>query len=175
MTLNNVTVTNRSIQFHGLNSTGSNFTNTNTTTDAIASFFDLSENLIVFNVNTSTDLFTASATNGDFNATISPGNVIRITIISAIAPSVTSLTCNNILGGFAVYFTFMPAIFTAFAIMLLVFMLAGLVFLVTNIKRPEGFKIDLTDKGFLAGLSSLGLLGFIGIIFMIILGFLCTV
>jgi len=175
MTLDNVTVTNMSIQFIGLTSVTSNFTNTNTTFDAIASFFDLAVNLTVHNVNTSTDLFTASATNGNFNATIIPGNVITILAGPTGSGLIQEQICNDILGGFAVYFTFMPAIFTVFAIILLVFMLAGLVFMVTNIKRPEGFKIDLSDKGFLAGLSALGLLGFIGIIFAIILGFLCTV
>lgn len=79
ITLDNVTVTSTQILFINLTSVGSNFTNTNGTFSSVAGFIGLDVGLIVFNVNTSTDIFTSSSGNRDFNGTMLPGIVLRIT------------------------------------------------------------------------------------------------
>lgn len=98
--LDNVTVTSGSIQFHELNSTGSNFTNTNITFDAVASFFDLQVGLTVKNVNTSTNLFTSTISNQDFNATIIPGQTIQTLILQ---PSEANTACLTMVAQFGAF------------------------------------------------------------------------
>lgn len=78
ITLDNVTITSTSITFFNLTSVGSNFTNTNVTFDAIASFIGLDVGLTIRNINTSTDLFTSSLGNQDYNATFTSEQIIRI-------------------------------------------------------------------------------------------------
>ena len=80
ITLDNVTVTNTSITFYNLTSVGSNFTNTNSTYDAVASFVGLDVGLVVRNLNTSINLFTSTIGNQDYNATFTPGQMLRIII-----------------------------------------------------------------------------------------------
>lgn len=76
--LDAVVVTNQTIEFHNLTSIGSNFTNSNATFDARADFFGLDINLIVRNKNTSTDLFTSTLSDQNFNVTFTSGQVIII-------------------------------------------------------------------------------------------------
>ena len=78
ITLDNVTTTPTSITFFNLTSVGSNFTNTNETFDAVATFIGLNISLTIRNINTSTDLFTSVLGSTDFNATFTTGQVIRI-------------------------------------------------------------------------------------------------
>jgi len=78
ITLDNVTVTNTTITFFNLTSVGSNFTNVNETFDATVRFVGLEINLSIRNVNTSTNLFSSTLGDQDFNATITPGQVLTI-------------------------------------------------------------------------------------------------
>ncbi len=78
ITLDQVIVTNTSIQFHNLTSVGSNFINVNATFDARADFIGLAVGLIIRNVNTETDLFESEVGDQDFNATFTPSQVLMI-------------------------------------------------------------------------------------------------
>lgn len=174
MELDNVTVTAGSINFHDVTSLGTNLTNTNATFDAVASFFGLNLNFTLFNVNTSTNIFTSSPGAQDFNITFTPGEIIRI-VIADIDRKSTFATCNQLLPGFGTFFSFFPIFFTILAIIIIVFMLIGLMFVVRDQSRPNPLNIDLSSSGLISAVSALGLLGFIGLIFLIILAFLCTV
>lgn len=77
ITLDNVTVNNQSTEFYNLTSLGSNFTNTNTSL-ARADFYGLQVGYVIRNINTSSDLFTSTSGNQDYNATFTQGQLIRI-------------------------------------------------------------------------------------------------
>jgi hypothetical protein len=113
ITLDNVTVTNLTIEFYNLTSIGSNFTNTNTTYDARADFYGLAINLIIRNINISTNLFTSTLGNQDYNATFTPGQILRILLSPTAAEITVTRTCNNLLAGLAVFFTFISIIILA--------------------------------------------------------------
>lgn len=76
ITLDTQVTTNQTIEFFNLTSRGSNFTNTNATFDAVASFFGLDIGITLRNINTSTDLFTSTTGTQDFNASFTSGQVI---------------------------------------------------------------------------------------------------
>lgn len=78
MTLDQVIVTNQSTEFYNLTSLDSNFTNINSTYDAKADFYGLLNGFTLYNVNTSTYLFTSSGTNKNYNATFSSGETLTI-------------------------------------------------------------------------------------------------
>ena len=87
-----------SITFNNLTSLDSEFTNTNATSNATANFVGLGIDLIIRNVNTSVDLFTSVALNQNFNATFTPGQVLRIVGVTASCdPAVKSLLTVAIL------------------------------------------------------------------------------
>lgn len=71
-----IIVTNTSIQFFGVNSTGSTFTNTNDTFISIIEFIDLKIGIKLTNLNTGTDIFTSRIFDQDVDITILPGQVI---------------------------------------------------------------------------------------------------
>ncbi len=175
MVLENVTVTNLTIEFFAISSVGSNLTNTNATFDAVANFFDLPIDFTIRNVNTSTDLFTSSLGSEDFNATFTPGQTIQILGQSSRIIPITEQTCNNLSDGFNTFFTFMPIIFTILAIIIIVSLLIGLIFLIRNPESFETVKSIVVNQDFILALSGLGFLGFLGIIFLVILGFMCTI
>ena len=79
MTLSEVNVTNLTISFYDVNSTGTNLTNTNLTYNSRADFYGLAIGLTIRNINTSTDLFTSASGNQDYNATFTTEQVLRIT------------------------------------------------------------------------------------------------
>ncbi len=79
MELDEVNVTNLTISFYNVTSIGTNLTNINLTYDARVDFYGLDIGLTIHNVNASTDLFTSSSGNQDYNATFTPGQVLRIT------------------------------------------------------------------------------------------------
>ncbi len=93
VTLDQVTVTATSISFVGVTSVASNFTNANATFDARADFIDLELGMIIHNLNTSTDLFTAEAGAVDFNVTFTTGQTIQIQNLTSSADLVYS--CNS--------------------------------------------------------------------------------
>ncbi len=99
--LDQVIVTNQTIEFFGLVSSGSNFTNTNATFNASASFFDLGLNLTIRNVNTSIDLFTSSLSVQNFNVTFTSGQVITIT--GALLSSPQDIACSTMIDQFSSY------------------------------------------------------------------------
>ena len=78
MVLDQVTITNNSIELYNLTSVGSNFANTGVIYNAVISFFGLDTGLVVRNINTSTDLFISVLGNQDYNATFSPWQILRI-------------------------------------------------------------------------------------------------
>jgi len=90
LVLDNVTVTANSIQFHNVTSLGTNFTNTNETFDAVASFFGLQVGFTITNVNESNDLFNSTAADQEFNATFTPGQVIRTINSPDVSPGCTA-------------------------------------------------------------------------------------
>lgn len=79
VTLDSTNVTNTSIEFDGVNSVLSRFTNTNLTTTAVANFVNLQDGFFIRNLNTSLFLFSSVLGNQDFNASFSPGQIIEIT------------------------------------------------------------------------------------------------
>lgn len=104
-TLDNVTVTNLTIEFYNVSSVGSNFTNVNATYDARADFYGLDVGLVIRNINTSTDLFVSSVGNQDYSATFSSGQVIRI-----LSESESAEVVNNFIAGLIVFGAFFGAI-----------------------------------------------------------------
>lgn len=99
ISLDNVTVTPSSIIFTNLTSLGSNFSNTNLSFDATASFIGLDPSLAILNVNTSIRLFTSSIGNKNFNATFISGHVIQ----TINAQTAANLSCNEMVAQFVGY------------------------------------------------------------------------
>ncbi len=99
--LDQVTVSNSSIEFFNLTSIGSNFTNTNATFDARADFLGLDIGLVVRNVNTATDLFTSTSGSQNFNATFTSGQVI--TINGGATPSTGRSACDVMVQQFGTF------------------------------------------------------------------------
>ena len=101
ITLDLVIVTNQSAEFYNLTSVGSNFTNTNATYNARADFYGLNVGLTIRNINTQQDLFTSASGSQNYNATFTPGQVIRTIIITDAQNA-----CNTMIiqfGGFVVF------------------------------------------------------------------------
>ncbi|KKL05389.1 hypothetical protein LCGC14_2606510 [marine sediment metagenome] len=96
LVLDNVTVTANSIQFHNVTSLGTNFTNSNASFDAVASFFGLQVGYTITNVNETNDLFNSTALDQEFNATFTAGQVIRTITSPPVAPGCTPSHDNNI-------------------------------------------------------------------------------
>lgn len=78
ITLDNVTITNTTIEFYNLSSVGSNLTNINDTYNSRADFYGLDIGLTIRNINTTIDLFTATASSQDYNAALPIGNLLQI-------------------------------------------------------------------------------------------------
>ncbi len=91
---------------------GSNFRNTNLTSDAVATFVGLEINLTIRNINTSSNLFTSIIGDQDFNVTFSPGIVLQTIII----PSGCSTTTEAILN-LAVVFLALAILFISILIL----------------------------------------------------------
>lgn len=125
ITLDNVTITNTTIQFFNLTSVGSNFTNVNDSFDATANFIGLEVNLTIRNVNTSTDLFTSSVGSQNFNATFTPGQVLRIILTVVVAETSLTSACNSLLESFGVLASFIAIVFLAVIGGVLMFFIKG--------------------------------------------------
>ena len=117
ITLDQVFVSNVSIIFHNLTSLGSNFTNSNETFDAVASFIGLETGFTIRNINLSLDLFTSGVGSQDFNATFISGHTIRV-IIKEI--TLTQKTCNSSLNNISSLSTVMQKSFPILALFVLV-------------------------------------------------------
>lgn len=170
--LDAVNVSSTAITFQNLTSFGSNFTNVNQSFPARADFTGLIVGLSVRNINTSANLFTSTVGDQSANLTFQSGEVLQIVNLT-VAPSTLQLTCNNLTGGFSTFFGFMPLFFTILAIGLLIFMLGALVFIVMQSSSNKFGSIE--KSGVIAILTGLGILGMIGLIFIIMFGSLCSV
>lgn len=111
ITLDEVTVTDVTTLFTNLTSSGSEFTNTNTS-DASADFIGLQIGLVIRNLNTSTDLFQARTGSQTFNATFTQGQVLKIMpnltfVCNAAQRSILNLTVLF----FALAIMFIPILF----------------------------------------------------------------
>ncbi len=129
ITLDSAVVTNTSITFNNLTSVGSNFTNTNATFDAVANFIGLDVGLTIRNVNTSTDLFTSTLGDQDFNATFTTGQRLIINSFRTLGVNCSS-DVNSILK--------LTLIFLALVIILLpilILIINGKLSLETNPKK----------------------------------------
>lgn len=172
--LDAVVITAGSIQFHNISSVGSNFTNTNATFDAVATFIGLEVGRTVLNVNTSVNLFTSSSTLQDFNATFTTGQVIRIIIVGATATAQQPI-CNSLIPGIAQFFEVAPIIFSIVAIIITLLIVGGIIFIVQDPSRLDGFNIDFSTIKVGAIILGFGIVALISIVAIITLAVLCTV
>ncbi len=78
MNLDQVIVTNETIEIYNLTSIGTNFTNINNTYDAVINFLGLKVDLTLRNINTSSDVFTSIIGSQDYNATLTPWQLLRV-------------------------------------------------------------------------------------------------
>ncbi len=101
MVLDQVEVTSQDIIFHNVTSSGTNLTNTNATSEAVATFIGLSPGLTLRNANTATDLFTSTAQAPDFNATFTAGQTIIINPGPVLSTAATA--CNELISQFSTY------------------------------------------------------------------------
>ena len=161
ITLDNVTVTNTSITFYNLTSIGSNFTNTNATFDAVATFIGLDVGLTILNVNTSVNLFSSVLGSQNFNATFTPGQTIR-TIITPDSDAL--IACNTMIiqfGGFVVFIGLLGTII----------LLGGIIFTLATAFTGSG-TADGVGKLF-AGLLVVVTIGILIIVALVIYSNLC--
>ncbi len=159
MTLNNFTVTNESIEFDGVTTSGTKFTNINASDQAIVSFVNLSIGLTIFNKNTSVNEFTSVAGSQSFNVTILAHNEIILNSFITV-PTNNCLEVTNLLtGGFV---TFTQVAVSTFLVMLAVFILIVIIL----IKDQAGVKE--AERAFTAFM----ILSLIVLLGVIIFGFL---
>jgi len=174
LVVDNVTVTANSIQFHNVTSQGTNFTNANASTTAVASFFGLDLSFTIFNVNTSTNLFTSSAGNQDFNASFTSGQVIR-TIIFITPQTTAEPLCNDITEGVALFFAVMPTVFSILGIVLVLLAIGGLILVIQDPTRMPDFKIDFKDFNFISMFIIIFVVALIGVAVFVALAGICTI
>jgi len=161
ITLDQVIVTNTTIQFHNLTSLGSNLTNTNATFDARADFIGLETGFSILNVNTSVILFSSISAFQDFNATFISGQTIRI--IST--PSDASVACTTMIAQFGLF----PALVGLVGTIIL---LVGIIFaLVTGFVSLKSSGIN--GRFLFLGLLTVVSIGVLIIVAIVILGALC--
>lgn len=175
MELDQVTVTSTSITFINTTSVGTNLTNSNATFDAVAEFIGLFNTRTLRNINSSTDLFTSSLGSQNFNATFSSGQVIRITAAPEPSSTSTDSICSDITGGFGSFFGFFPVIFTIVAIITLVLFLIMILVLVHKNRDNDEMAMNFFSNDLVTIFLGLGILGLIGLILLIMFGFLCTI
>lgn len=117
ITLDQVTVTNLTIEFYNLSSIGSNFTNINTTYNARADFYGLDAGLTIRNINTSTDLFTSASGSQAYNATLISGHIIRI--MNVTTPSTTCSSADRALFNVTVIFFALAILIISFSYLII--------------------------------------------------------
>lgn len=158
ITLDEVIVTNQTIQFHNLTSLGSNFTNANATYEARADFIGLDIGIIVRNVNTSTNLFTSSAGAQSFNATFAVGQVIQTTN-STTDKGEVGLVCTSLLDAFSTIGQFLVIIILAIIV----------VFIIKLFRQGE-----FDGRNFIVtNVVAIGLVGIITILMIILINGIC--
>ncbi len=156
-----------------MTSLGTNFTNTNLTFDAVASFFGLQIGHTITNVNTSDDLFNSTTTNQNFNATFTTGQVI-ITILTPSSPPTSRALCNNITDGVSTFFEVIPIVFSILGIVLVLLTITGLIFVIQDPTRMPEFNIDFTNFNFVSMFMVIFVVGLIALAVFVALSAVCT-
>jgi len=119
--LTSTNTTNLSLIFTGVDSSGSNFTNINSSLIAIVEFVNLSGGLTIHNKNTSTDIFSSEIGARDFNATIPPHNVIIINAFKTIPKTDCERIVDTMGGALALFSEQTSVVFlTILAIIILI-------------------------------------------------------
>lgn len=162
MTLDKVVVRADSIEFHEVTTRGSNFTDVNTSFNAVANFLNLPLNFTIFNVNTSTTLFTSGIGAQDFNASWTFGQVLTIGFFEEeITPG--DKLCTSLTGGYVAFFTGAPAVFSLLLVLMII-LVVGLMFVA--LKDPGSIKnIDFVQtKAFFIGMLVLAVIAMVSIV-----------
>lgn len=109
--LDEVVVTATETTYENVTSSGSNFTNTNATTTALANFINLPFNTSILNKNTGVELFIATLTDRSANVTWDPGQTITL-LRQPILQSLCTAGTKNLLGLVVLFGALALAIFT---------------------------------------------------------------
>lgn len=101
-------ITNETIEFYNITSLNTRITNTNLTGNAIVQLYGIQVGLTVRNHNTSTDLFTSTSSNSNYNVTFGQG--VQIRILGVQDTGTIGGFCLSIIEGFSLFGLFLGLI-----------------------------------------------------------------